>query len=106
MPNNFNLTNENPWLGFSIDDPQGMFNAFLPQANNYNLNNWLKNQYANVSNKYGAELNRRALRGQPPVLQFYNFLSDYPFLNEYMKMSPGNRGQTRSAGMQWNIPWL
>ena len=106
MPNAFNLTETNPWLGFSLDDPQGTYGAFLPKTDNTFLSNYLKNQYGNIYGDYNAELNKQALSGQAPSMEWANYLQGYPFLSAWYKMSPNSRGENTSGslpGLKWNV---
>jgi len=45
-----------------------------------------------------------ALAGQEPALNELDYFRNYPFLREFMKLSPGQRGERQTGGIKWNIP--
>uniref|UniRef100_A0A6H1ZZX0 Uncharacterized protein n=1 Tax=viral metagenome TaxID=1070528 RepID=A0A6H1ZZX0_9ZZZZ len=99
----FNLTETNPWLGFAQDYPEGMYRAFLPQSPSKRFTDYFKGQYGNVYGDYMGELSRMAMQGQPPSMNFEDYLTNYPFLREWWSLGPGQRGQRQPSRVNWNV---
>jgi hypothetical protein len=103
MPNNFNLTESNPWLGWLDENNQATYNAFLPQSRSRNFADYYKGQYGNIYNDYMTQLGKMALGGQAPSQNFSDYLGNYNFQNNWKSLSPWSRGVQNSARVNWNV---
>ena len=95
----------NPWYPFIQETPEIAWGALKPQFGPQNYMDYWNKQYGNVYDKYMGRLGQMALAGQPPNLEFTDFLGAYPFLDEWLKKAPWARGERSPAGLRWNIPW-
>ncbi len=101
--NNFNLTQSNPYLPFMQEQPQAMFNAFIPQTGNQNFLDYWKSQYGNQYGNYMGQLGRQALSGNAPTLNFEDYLSQFPFMQQWYSMNPSQRGERTASGYNWRV---
>jgi len=102
MAYNYDLSQNNAWLGFARDNPQAMYNAFIPKGSS-SFMDYFRNQYGNVYGKYMGQLGGQALSGQAPTLNFEDYLKDFPFLKEWWSQSPASRGERTPTGMTWRV---
>ena len=94
---------DNPWYGFAEDQPEMMYRAMLPGSRSTNFLDYFKSRYGDVYKDYESELGKMALSGQAPSLNFYDYLKQYPFLNEWFSQSSRQRGEPTPARTFWNI---
>jgi hypothetical protein len=80
-----------------------MFNAFIPQNGNRNFYDYFKNQYGNVYGNYMGQLGQQALSGQAPTLNFEDYLSNFPFMQQWYSLNPSQRGERQASSMRWNL---
>jgi len=99
----FNLTQSNPYLPFMQDNPQAMFNAFIPQSGNKNFLDYLMSQYGSTYGKYMGQLGKQALSGQAPSLNFEDYLSSYPFMQQWYSLNPSQRGERTASSYNWRV---
>jgi hypothetical protein len=92
----------NDWSPFLEDNPETFYNAVSPTGAN-NFTNYWKNKYSDVYGGYLGKLGQQAIGGQSPSLTFGDYLKDYPFLSEWLRMSPGNRGQMGVGTSRWMV---
>ena len=99
------MAEQNPWKFWLEEQPQAAHGAFRPQTGSRNFMDYWRGQQGNVRGDYMGQLGQMASGGQPPSLNWTDYLQNYPFMAEWMRMSPGQRGAARSPSMRWNIPW-
>lgn len=92
----------NPWGAFLEDNPFTLYNAIKPTGSN-NFTDYWNNKYNDVYSGYLGSLGQQAIGGQSPNLSFTDYLKDYPFLNEWLKLSPTNRGQMGAGNARWIV---
>ncbi len=90
------------WLN---EDWAAAYGAYQPQSGAYNYLNYWKGQQGNVWDQYIKQLANMAVSGVSPNLAQTDYLSSYPFMSEYMKMSPQSRGERSPGFARWNIPF-
>jgi len=84
---------------------QGAFDEFLeerPDIAYYSFQDQLsrtpsqrrffENQFRNIQNRYLGQLGSQLRAGRMPTRRFTDFLSDFPFQQEYYSRSPSMRG--------------
>ena len=98
----FNLTQSNPWLGFAQDNPQAMFNAFIPQGSSPFMDYW-QSQYGKQYGNYMGQLGQMALRGDAPTLNFEDYLAGTPWMQQWYSMNPAARGERTPSSYRWKV---
>ena len=96
---------ENPWRYWLEDFPGAAFQAAIPKGTPSFTDYWQR-QLSKVSGEYQGALGKQALSGQPPSLRFEDFLSKYPFSEEWWRLSPSDRGVNIGAlapSLQWRV---
>ena len=98
-------TASNPWEGFLWDNRNALWGAVRPKTGGQNFIDYYMGQGRNrAENSYMGALGGMALAGQEPALNELDYFRNYPFLREFMKLSPGQRGERQTGGIKWNIP--
>ena len=97
----------NMFLPFLEEQPNILYQAMKPQQGSRSFMDYWKSAYPDVWNQYLGKLGGQALGGQDPTLQFSDFMSQYPWLKNWLSMSPQARGGTRqsnySPGLRWYV---
>jgi len=97
---------ENPWASWLEDYPSALYGAMRPRTGSRSFTDYWRGQQSNVYGDYMARLGQMTMAGQPPNLGFQEFLGQYPFLSQYLGMSPGERGQypaRYAPRLRWNV---
>jgi len=102
MAYNFNLTQNNPWLGFAQDNPQGMFNAFIPKGTRSFMDYW-QSQYGKQYGNYMGNITSTALGGNAPTQNFEDYLNSYDWMGNWNALAPQQRGERTSSRYRWNL---
>lgn len=92
----------NPFMPFLEDYPEMLYRAFLPGGTTPFQDYW-KSQYGDVYGGYLGQLGKMALAGQEPTTDFYDYLKGYPFLENWYRQSPSQRGETTTPRLRWNV---
>ncbi len=98
----YNLSPSNPYAQWLEETPEALYSAFTPSGSRSFLD-YFRGRYGNVYQDYMGQLARTGLQGQAPTQSFADYLTGYPFLQEWMRMSPEMRGQQRTGRTIWNI---
>ena len=95
---------DNIWSYWAEENPQALYGAMIPSTTPAIQKYW-GNQYGDVWQNYMAKLGKMALGGNPPSLNFSEFLGTYPFSQYWNQMSPAQRGVRTGLypSMRWNI---
>ena len=97
------MPNENPWRYWLEETPSTLFQSKIPGGTPSFTDYW-RRQLSKVTGEYQGALGKQALSGQPPSLRFEDFLSKYPFSEEWWRLSPSQRGENTGAfapSLQW-----
>lgn len=88
------------------ETPSALYGAMRPQTGSQPFMDYWKGQQGNVWEDYWSKLGTMALGGQAPSLNYSDFLSNYPWMSDWLKMGPGQRGERSSLfapRTRWNI---
>lgn len=98
---NTDFLEENPAFAFGAYRPQrGMNFAGAPRS----FFDYFQNRQAPLEREFTGQLGRQARSGQPPTGANVDFLANYPWMANYLALSPEQRGVSYAPRMQWNIP--
>ena len=88
---------------FLEEEPDMLFQALRPQTGARGFIDYWRKQQGDIWQDYLGNYGQIALGGQIPNLTYQGFLRDFPFLQEYLKLSPWERGQRQPGRTFWNI---
>jgi len=97
---------ENIWDWYLEDYPEIAFQGLLPQTGAPSFLDYWRKQYGKLWGEYQGRLGRQALAGQPPSLNWADFLKGYPWLQRYLGLSPeerGERAQQFAPRLRWQV---
>ena len=103
MPYNFDLSSKNVYLPFMQDNPQAMYNAFIPKTGSNRFLDYWQSQYGSQYGNYMGQLGTQALSGQAPTLNFEDYLNQFPFMKQWSTMSPSARGERTPSSYSWRL---
>ena len=95
------MADKDLWSYWLEDYPQTLYAGMYPTTTPSMKNYW-GGQYGNVWQDYQGKLAKMALQGNPPNLNFNDFLSGYPFSQFWNQLSPSGRGENRSLYPSYN----
>jgi hypothetical protein len=105
------VSNPNIWnTDFLEENPAFAFGAYRPQrGKNFagapkSFFDYYQERQAPLEREFVAEQGSLARSGQPPTGTNVDFLSNYPWMANYLKLSPGQRGQSFAPRLKWLIP--
>jgi hypothetical protein len=88
-----NFLNENLFSRFLEDVPRAAyFSLDKPMGQSPREKRFFQNQFQDIQNEYIGDLGRQIRSGQPPTLQWTDFLDKFPFSERYAAMPPQYRG--------------
>ncbi len=92
------------------NDPLFATQAFAPQRG-VNFQGQGRNFFdfftpGGLQNRFNVQQAQRARRGEPPDLEFVDFLADFPFINEFLSASPQARGIQNTSRFAPPARWL
>ena len=92
--------NTNPWRWWAEDFPAETYQALRPRTGSPGFVDFYRQTSGErrVEQDFQAANSQRALQGLAPNLNRIDFLQDYPFLLEYQRLSPTQRGGSRISG--------
>lgn len=95
---------DNIWSYWAEENPQALYNAMIPTSTPAQQKYW-GNQYGDVWQSYMGKLAKMALGGNPPNLNFSEYLGTYPWTEYWNQLSPNQRGYNPylSSSIRWNI---
>jgi len=99
------MPNQNPWAPWLEDFPSALYGASIPKGTPSFQDYWQK-QLSKVTGEYGTALGRQVMSGQPPSLNFSEFLQSYPWQQNWYNMSPSQRGLNTgrmAPSLQWRF---
>jgi hypothetical protein len=102
---NIHGTGTNPWRWWFEEDPALTYQLQRPQSGPPSFMDYYRqpSNEGRVFGDYQTALGRRAEQGQPPDINYYDYLADYP-----SKLSPNQRGgtpaKTFAPGSRWMLP--
>ena len=94
------------WLDFLEDNPEIAYAAYRPQAGSQNFTDYWARQQGQVMRDWQKQLGSEVMSGRAPSTRWYTFLSQYPWTQRYLGLSPEARGVQESLyapRMRWNI---
>jgi len=91
------------WLA---ENPDILYGAMRPTTPSYNYSNYWRGQYSNIWDEFQRGLGQQALQGFEPTQTFQDFLTPYPWLQNYLGQSPGARGQAGQSKYAPRTRWL
>ena len=100
------MAEQNPWSFWLEEQPQAAYGVFRPKVGAPSFLNYWRNQKGKVWEDYMGQLGQMALQGQPPSLNWTDYLQSYPFMQKWLGMAPEKRGffpQHFSPRMFWNL---
>ncbi len=97
------MPNSNPWRYWLEDTPSAAYQSSIPSGSPSFTDYW-KKQQGSMWGEYQGALGKQVLAGQPPSLQFTDFLRNYPWTQRWMGMSPSQRGINQSQ-FSWPLQW-
>lgn len=94
----------NIWQYWLEDNPRTLYAGYIPQ-DSLSVKNYWGNKFSDVYQDYQGKLARMALKGNPPNLNFGQYLKSYPFSEYYNLLSPQQRGLSPylSGRHIWNV---
>jgi hypothetical protein len=101
---------KNPWRWWFEESPGLTYQLRRPQMGSPSFQDYYRapSTEGRVFGDYELANARLAEQGQTPNLNWYDYLADYPFMLEYTKRSPRQRGepsdQSFAPRAAWNIP--
>lgn len=87
---------DNPFLAYLEEEPKAGYFAYQNQWRTPNQKKYFQNQFAEIQNQYMGRLGQQILGGGEPNLRFTDFLKQYPWMQEFAKLPPSQRGENRS----------
>ncbi len=95
---------QNMWSYWLEDNPQTLYSGMFPTTSPTMKNYW-GNQFGGVWQDYQGKLAKMALGGQPPSLNFSEFLGNYPWSEYWNQLSPSAQGQRTSLNpsYRWRV---
>lgn len=97
------ISTDNPWFGFLEENYPALFQAAIPTLPGNNAYNYWRQQGGRLQDLFMGTLGRMAMTGQAPAMTQTSFVSQYPFLNEWKKLSPWARGELAPTRGGWNV---
>jgi hypothetical protein len=92
---------ENPNYAFGAFRPQrGMDFSGAPRA----FFDYYRNRQAPLEREFEQQLGRQARVGQAPTGTNVDFLRKYPWMANYLALSPEERGISYAPRLRWDIP--
>lgn len=89
------------WLN---EFPEAAYGAYRPQTGSRSFLDYWKGQQGNVYNDWWERMGSMARLGQPPNLEFPDFLQGYPWMQRWWELSPSERGE-RPTLFAPNVRW-
>lgn len=74
---------DNPFAGFFTDYPEAAYFSYANQWRTPNMRRYFQNQFSNIQNQYMGALGSQIRSGGDPTLQFTDFLSKFPWEQQY-----------------------
>ena len=97
------IVEEDPAIADFLETQPGLlYDALRPRVPSYNVTDWWRKQGQNVFDQYQAA----TLGGTLSQQTFLDYLGEYPFLEEWYRRSPRERGQGTgllAPRMQWQV---
>jgi hypothetical protein len=87
---------DNLWSQWLEEEPTALYGWYKNQGTPNQQQYW-GNQYGNVRQNYMGQLANQALGGEMPTLQWSDYLKNYPWLQEWYKQSPYERGERQGV---------
>jgi len=92
---------ENSFLSAFLEDrPDMLFQAMRPQrqgpGRGQSFMDYFRGQQGNTWDDYLGSLGRTALGGEIPTQSYQSYLGNYPWMQRWQQMSPGQRGERPS----------
>ena len=94
------MTQKNPFLDFLEDEPKAAYFGYQDQWRTPNQRKYFQSQFANIQNQYLGSLGKQIYGGGVPSLKFTDFLSQFPWMQQYQQSSEG-MGQDTSRYNPW-----
>ena len=82
----------NPWRYWLEEEPLAAWGAGRPQAGSRGFINYWKGQQGDVWGNYQGALGQLAASGQPPNLNWSDYLENYDWEGRYGALSPTEKG--------------
>ena len=92
------------WWDYLEENPRELYGGMLGNQGSANFLDYWRSQYENVYNKYLGALGTQKLAGVSTEQTFYDYLKPLPFLQEWLKLTAGQRGERQPGRTFWNIP--
>ena len=92
------------WFGPENPFGKGPESAYFSYQNQWktpNVEKYFQSQLPNVLNQYLGQLGRAVRGGGEPTQEFADYLSQYPWMQEYQTQTPQQRGQDNSRFNPW-----
>ena len=83
------------WSGFLGENPMAAYMGRMPQFGTPNVRSFYEGAFNPVYNRYLGMLGQGVMAGETPTTQFSDWLKNYPWLEEFYKMSPYQRGENK-----------
>ena len=97
---------ENPWKWFLEETPEALYGAMRPRQGTSPFMDYWRGQEGRVWGDYMGALGQQAMAGEAPSMFYQDFLGQYPWMDYWRRMSPGQRGERPSMyapGLRWNV---
>lgn len=82
----------NPWEFLVREDEQLTFDTLRPQFGSRSFQDFWRRNQARVLQAFNRETGERALRGEAPTEDFFDFVQRFPFQARYLDLTPRQRG--------------
>ncbi len=95
---------------FLEDNPAFAYQAFRPERGiSYegaprSFFDYFRNRQSQMEQEYVAQQGRLARTGQPPSGTNVAFLSQFPWMERWLSLTPQQRGVRSPQSLQWMIP--
>src|SRR3990167_6575835 len=92
---------QNPWRDFLEEEPSAAYFGYQNQWKTPNQKKYFQSQFANIQNQYMGQLGQQIYSGGAPTQRFTDFLSQFPWMQQFQELSPQERGQDTSRYNPW-----
>ena len=92
------------WSNWLEEEPTALYGQYTTGQSPWQR--YFADQYSNVRRQYMGALAGQAMGGGMPNLTWAKFMSDFPWLEQFYRVAPRERGERRSIwapGMKWLV---
>lgn len=98
------MATNNFWRDFLSETPDLLWQTMRPMGQTQPFYDWWRSQQGRVMGNYMGNYGRSLMSGQATEWNPLDYLSNYPFMQEWWNLNPSQRGERTVPGVKWNIP--